>query len=111
MTKHEKISAAPRIDRRSFIVGTAATGLVIGYAALVVACREAAKLAFQSRDPKIAASIPASEASGAMRAAQSAFRHTGDRVPQEMILISWGGSAYISLTPSTNAFSLRLREG
>ena len=33
MTKHEKISAAPRIDRRSFIVGTAATGLVIGYAA------------------------------------------------------------------------------
>jgi isoquinoline 1-oxidoreductase subunit beta len=29
MTKHEKIS----VDRRSFIVGTVATGLVIGYAA------------------------------------------------------------------------------
>ena len=33
MTKHQKIDAAPHIDRRSFIVGTAATGLVIGYAA------------------------------------------------------------------------------
>jgi isoquinoline 1-oxidoreductase subunit beta len=33
MTKHQKIDATPHIDRRSFIVGTAATGLVIGYAA------------------------------------------------------------------------------
>jgi hypothetical protein len=33
MTKHEKIGATLRIDRRSFIVGTAAAGLVIGYAA------------------------------------------------------------------------------
>jgi isoquinoline 1-oxidoreductase len=33
MTKHQKIDATPYIDRRSFIVGTAATGLVIGYAA------------------------------------------------------------------------------
>src|SRR6185295_13094970 len=33
MTKHETFSALPRLDRRSFIVGTAATGLVIGYAA------------------------------------------------------------------------------
>src|SRR6516225_2531777 len=32
MTKHQKIDA-PHIDRRTFIVGTAATGLVIGYAA------------------------------------------------------------------------------
>jgi isoquinoline 1-oxidoreductase len=32
MTKHHKIEALPHIDRRSFIVGTAATGLVIGYA-------------------------------------------------------------------------------
>jgi len=30
MTKHQKIDATPHIDRRSFIVGTAATGLVIG---------------------------------------------------------------------------------
>ncbi|MDE2374730.1 MAG: xanthine dehydrogenase family protein molybdopterin-binding subunit, partial [Hyphomicrobiales bacterium] len=33
MTKHEKISGLPNLDRRSFIVGTAATGLVLGYAA------------------------------------------------------------------------------
>ena len=33
MTKHQKFDALPHIDRRSFIVGTAATGLVIGYAA------------------------------------------------------------------------------
>ena len=33
MTKHQKIEGLPPIDRRSFIVGTAATGLVIGYAA------------------------------------------------------------------------------
>src|ERR1700721_449803 len=33
MTKHQKFDATPHIDRRSFIVGTAATGLVIGYAA------------------------------------------------------------------------------
>jgi isoquinoline 1-oxidoreductase subunit beta len=33
MTKHHKIESLPHIDRRSFIVGTAATGLVIGYAA------------------------------------------------------------------------------
>src|SRR3984885_14433305 len=33
MTKHQKIDATPHIDRRSFIVGTAATGLVIGCAA------------------------------------------------------------------------------
>ena len=33
MTKHQKIEGLPHIDRRSFIVGTAATGLVIGYAA------------------------------------------------------------------------------
>jgi isoquinoline 1-oxidoreductase len=32
MTKHHKIDGLPRIDRRSFIVGTAATGLVLGYA-------------------------------------------------------------------------------
>src|ERR1700740_1201755 len=33
MTKHQKIDAIPHLDRRSFIVGTAATGLVIGYVA------------------------------------------------------------------------------
>jgi isoquinoline 1-oxidoreductase subunit beta len=32
MTKHQKIDGLPRIDRRTFIVGTAAAGLVIGYA-------------------------------------------------------------------------------
>src|SRR6476660_3498197 len=32
MTKHQKFERLPHIDRRSFIVGTAATGLVIGYA-------------------------------------------------------------------------------
>ena len=32
MTKHQKIDALAHIDRRTFIVGTAATGLVIGYA-------------------------------------------------------------------------------
>ena len=31
MTKHEKFEGLARIDRRSFIVGTAATGLVIGF--------------------------------------------------------------------------------
>jgi isoquinoline 1-oxidoreductase len=31
MTKHQKINGLPHIDRRAFIVGTAATGLVIGY--------------------------------------------------------------------------------
>ncbi len=34
MTKHQKINGLPNLDRRSFIVGTAATGLVLGYAAL-----------------------------------------------------------------------------
>ena len=36
MTKHEKVNALPNLDRRSFIIGTAAagTGLVLGYAAL-----------------------------------------------------------------------------
>jgi isoquinoline 1-oxidoreductase len=33
MTKHQKFDA-PRLDRRSFLVGTAATGLVFGYVAL-----------------------------------------------------------------------------
>ena len=33
MTKHQKINGMPNLDRRSFIVGTAATGLVLGYAA------------------------------------------------------------------------------
>jgi isoquinoline 1-oxidoreductase subunit beta len=32
MTKHQKFEGLPHINRRSFIVGTAATGLVIGYA-------------------------------------------------------------------------------
>ena len=36
MTKHHKIESLPQIDRRSFIVGTAATGLVIGYAASAI---------------------------------------------------------------------------
>ena len=34
MTKHQKIDGLPNLDRRSFIIGTAATGLVFGYAAL-----------------------------------------------------------------------------
>jgi isoquinoline 1-oxidoreductase len=34
MTKHQKIDALPNLDRRSFIIGTAATGLVLGYAVL-----------------------------------------------------------------------------
>ena len=34
MTKHQKIDLLPNIDRRSFLVGTAATGLVFGYVAL-----------------------------------------------------------------------------
>src|SRR5271170_4839856 len=34
MTKHQKVNGLPNLDRRSFIVGTAATGLVLGYAAL-----------------------------------------------------------------------------
>ena len=34
MTKHQKIDVLPNIDRRSFLVGTAATGLVFGYVAL-----------------------------------------------------------------------------
>ena len=33
MTQHQKIDGAPNLSRRSFIVGTAATGLVLGYAA------------------------------------------------------------------------------
>src|ERR1700730_16810608 len=33
MTKHQKIDGLPNLNRRSFIVGTAATGLVLGYAA------------------------------------------------------------------------------
>jgi isoquinoline 1-oxidoreductase subunit beta len=33
MTKHQKVDALPNLNRRSFIVGTAATGLVLGYAA------------------------------------------------------------------------------
>ena len=31
MTKHQKIDVLPNLDRRSFLVGTAATGLVFGY--------------------------------------------------------------------------------
>lgn len=34
MTKHQKIDGLPNLDRRSFLVGTAATGLVFGYVAL-----------------------------------------------------------------------------
>ena len=34
MTKHQKIDALPNLDRRSFIIGTAATGLVLGYSVL-----------------------------------------------------------------------------
>ena len=34
MTKHQKIDGLPSLDRRSFLVGTAATGLVFGYVAL-----------------------------------------------------------------------------
>ena len=34
MTKHQKIDMLPNLDRRTFIVGTAATGLVLGYSAL-----------------------------------------------------------------------------
>ena len=34
MTKQQKVDALPNLNRRSFIVGTAATGLVLGYAAL-----------------------------------------------------------------------------
>src|SRR5579864_2801260 len=34
MTKHEKISSAANLDRRSFLIGTTATGLALGYAAL-----------------------------------------------------------------------------
>ena len=34
MTKHQKIDGLPNLDRRSFIIGTAATGLVFGYAVL-----------------------------------------------------------------------------
>ena len=34
MTKHQKIEGTPSLSRRSFIVGTTATGLVLGYAAL-----------------------------------------------------------------------------
>ena len=33
MTKHEKIEAGSKLSRRSFIVGTTTTGLVLGYAA------------------------------------------------------------------------------
>src|SRR5208282_1897906 len=33
MTKHETFNGLPHLDRRSFIAGTAATGLVLGYAA------------------------------------------------------------------------------
>ena len=33
MTKYQKINGLPNLDRRSFIIGTAATGLVLGYAA------------------------------------------------------------------------------
>src|SRR5690349_16179117 len=33
MTKHQQVDARPNLSRRSFIVGTAATGLVLGYAA------------------------------------------------------------------------------
>ena len=34
MTKTQKISVLPNIDRRSFLVGAAATGLVFGYVGL-----------------------------------------------------------------------------
>jgi isoquinoline 1-oxidoreductase len=34
MTTHQKIDVLAHLDRRSFLVGTAATGLVLGYAAL-----------------------------------------------------------------------------
>jgi isoquinoline 1-oxidoreductase subunit beta len=33
MTKHQKVDAQPGLSRRSFIVGSAATGLVLGYVA------------------------------------------------------------------------------
>jgi hypothetical protein len=33
MTEHQKIDGLPKLDRRSFIVGTVASGLVVGYAA------------------------------------------------------------------------------
>ena len=34
MTKHDSIEAIANVNRRSFLIGTAATGLVLGYAAL-----------------------------------------------------------------------------
>jgi isoquinoline 1-oxidoreductase subunit beta len=36
MTKHQKIDVLPNLDRRSFVIGTAAAGLVVGYAGLPV---------------------------------------------------------------------------
>ena len=55
MTKHQKIDALPHIDRRSFIVGTAAAGLVIGYAAPKIGETLAATAA--NAEPSIWASI------------------------------------------------------
>jgi isoquinoline 1-oxidoreductase subunit beta len=55
MTKHQKIDALPFIDRRSFIVGTAAAGLVIGYAAPKIGETLAATAA--NAEPSIWASI------------------------------------------------------
>src|ERR1700731_224926 len=55
MTKHQKIDATPHIDRRSFIVGTAATGLVIGYAATEIGETLAATAA--NAEPSIWAAI------------------------------------------------------
>ncbi len=34
MIKHQKIDTLPNLNRRSFLIGTAATGLVFGYVAL-----------------------------------------------------------------------------
>jgi isoquinoline 1-oxidoreductase subunit beta len=55
MTKHQKIEGLPHIDRRSFIVGTAAAGLVIGYAAPKIGETLAATAA--NAEPSIWASI------------------------------------------------------
>jgi isoquinoline 1-oxidoreductase subunit beta len=55
MTKHQKIDALAHIDRRTFIVGTAATGLVIGYAAPKIG--EALAATAANAEPSIWAAI------------------------------------------------------
>jgi isoquinoline 1-oxidoreductase subunit beta len=55
MTKHQKIDALAHIDRRTFIVGTAATGLVIGYA--VPKIGEALAATAANAEPSIWAAI------------------------------------------------------